>query len=201
MSLATLPVATPGFTPAPQPVRWTVAEFHRLLADPAYERRKMFLVDGEILEMPIPNPPHYGALGLVDEALRSALGPKHFVRSQMPLVLNQSTDPMPDLAVVPGSPRDYAGHPQTALLVVEVADSSLAYDMREKAHAYAAGGIADYWVVDLVHRKLHVYRDPVADPASPSGARYRTTTSHDPGEAVAPLAAPHGAVKVADLLP
>lgn len=201
MSLATFPTSAPAFVPVPRPIQWTVAEFHRLLADPAYEQRRMFLVEGEILEMPPPNPPHNNSLLLAYEALRKAFGPGYCIRTQMPLVLNQATDPMPDLAIVPGSPRDYPNHPRTALLVVEIADSSLAYDMREKAHSYAAGGIADYWVVDLTNRKVHVFRDLVADPTSPFQARYRTATSHGPTEVVTPLAAPHGTVKVADLLP
>jgi Uma2 family endonuclease len=201
MSLATFPSTAPPLQAVPSRVQWTVAEFHRLLADPAYEQRRMFLAEGEILEMPNPNPPHNTSLLLANEALRTAFGPPFCMRIQMPLVLNQKTDPMPDLAVVPGSPRDYADHPNSALLVVEVADSSLAYDSRDKANLYAASGIQEYWVVDLTHRKLLVFRDPAPDPSRPFGACYRTATTHEPAAVVAPLAASQASIKVGDLLP
>jgi Uma2 family endonuclease len=58
-------------------------------------------------------------------------------------------DPEPDLAVVPGRPRDYTGHPTTADLVVEVADTSLDFDTNDKKLLYARAGIRDYWVVDI----------------------------------------------------
>lgn len=201
MSLATFPSVAPPLVAVPSRVQWTVAEFHRLLADPSYDERRMFLVEGEILEMPNPNPPHNASLGLTDEALRAAFGSGYWFRSQMPLVLNQKSDPMPDLVVVPGSPRDYTDHPTSALLVIEIAESSVAYDSRDKAHLYAAGGIQDYWVVDLIHRKLLVFRDPAADANRPFGAFYRTATTHDPAAVVAPLAAPQAGIKVSDLLP
>ena len=120
----------------------------------------------------------------------------------MPLALGQSPDPVPDLAVLTGSVRDYvATQPTTAVLVVEVADTSLATDRGEKAQLYAAAGIADYWVVDLNSRLVIVHRDPQPDPASPSGAAYRAVTPLTPGQTVSPRAAPQAAVNVGDLLP
>ena len=119
----------------------------------------------------------------------------------MPLVLNQTTDPIPDLAVVAGSPRDYKEHPHTAKLVVKVSDSTLAYDKREKARLYAAAGIQDYWIVDLVHRQLIVHREPQADAAQPSGAIYHDVKALPAGQSIAPLAAPHSTIAVNDLLP
>jgi Uma2 family endonuclease len=118
----------------------------------------------------------------------------------MALVLGLATDPVPDIAVVPGSPRDYAEHPRGALLVVEIAESSLTYDCGDKADLYAAGGIRDYWVVDLIHRQVIVHRDPASDPVRVFGARYRTVTTVDAGTP-APLEAPGKAVVVRHLLP
>jgi Uma2 family endonuclease len=111
------------------------------------------------------------------------------------------SDPVPDLAVVPGGPRDYVNHPTTAQLVVEVADTSLAMDTGEKVHVYAASGIADYWVVDLNNRQLIVYHDPRPDPASPLGSAYATVTRLVVGQTVSPLANPGATVNVSDLLP
>src|SRR5205814_1171958 len=70
--------------------------------------------------------------------------------------------PKPDFAIVPGRPRDYAVHPTTADLVIEVADSSLDFDTYEKRLLYARASIREYWVVDINGRRLLVYRDPQA---------------------------------------
>jgi Uma2 family endonuclease len=202
MSSATIVPFTPTLVRFPQPKRWTVAEFHAICGQPAFEHRRMVLIEGEILEMPVPNPPHNASVSLTDDALRAAFGAGFFVRSQMPLVLGLSTDPMPDLAVIAGSPRDFSKvHPRTAALVVEIAESSLGYDTHEKANVYAAGGIAEYWVVDLVHRQLHVFRDPIVAAPQPFGASYRSRQSLDAAAHISPLAAAGSVVAVGALLP
>jgi Uma2 family endonuclease len=121
----------------------------------------------------------------------------------MSLDLSPHSVPDPDLAVVPGTPRSYmtASNPTTALLIVEVSESTLPYDRRAKASLYAAAGIADYWIVNLVQRQLEVHRDPVADTAQPYGFRYASRSILDPADVVAPLAAPQARITVADLLP
>jgi Uma2 family endonuclease len=194
--------------PVPQPrgsaprKRWTLDEFHLLCGLPKFENRRMILVEGEILDMPNPNPPHDVGVGQTEEALREAFGKEFWIRVQMALVLGQATDPMPDLTVVPGPRSRYAlVHPTTAHLVVEVSESSLTYDKGEESNLYAAGGIADYWVLDLNNRCLHVFRDPVADPDEPFGFRYRTYTTLASTDTVSPLAAPHTKIAVAGLLP
>lgn len=201
MSVTTFP-STPSFPLAPQPMRWTVDEFHRVYNDPVFERRRFMLVDGEVFEMPIPNPPHAAAILLVEAALRMAFGIAYSVRGQLPLVLNLATDPMPDVAVVAGTARDFVKkHPDSAVLVVEVSDSTLSYDTGSKASLYAAARIADYWVVDLMHRQLIVHRSPVADVSQPHGAKYASITTLDPTASAAPLAAAGIAIQVAELLP
>jgi Uma2 family endonuclease len=129
----------------------------------------------------------------VGPLLKVAFGAGWCLRQQSPLVLGQDTDPEPDLAVVPGRPRDYAAHPTTAELVVEVADSSLQFDTNEKRLLYARAGIRDYWVVDVSGRRLLVYRDPQA-------GDYATHQALGAADAVSPLAVPGAAVLVADLL-
>ena len=115
--------------------------------------------------------------------------------------IGKSIDPVPDLAVVAGSARDYLQKPATASLVVEVSDSSLDYDTNDKASLYAAAGIADYWVVDLVNRQLIVFRSPQANTSKPFGFAYANVTLHAAGQAVSPLAATAASVAVAELLP
>lgn len=184
-----LPVPLAG----PRPVLWTCAEFHRLGDAGVFEGRRAMLVGGVILEQGPMNPPHAITLELVEAAVRSAFGVGWRVRNQSPLVLGQDLDPEPDLAVVAGAPRGSSGHPTTADLVIEVADSSLAFDTTEKRLLYARAGIADYWVVDINARRLFVYRDPQA-------GDYAAQQVIGPAGTVSPLAAPTAVVRVADLL-
>jgi Uma2 family endonuclease len=177
----------------PRPLLWTCAEFHRIGDMGVFEGRRAMLIDGVILEEGPMNPPHAIALGLAEEAIRTAFGTGWWPRQQSPLVLGLHTDPEPDLAVVPGRPRDYSGHPTTANLVVEVADSSLAFDTNEKRLLYARASISDYWVVDLNGRKLFVCRDS-------QGGDYATQQTLGPADAIAPLAAPTATLRIADLL-
>jgi Uma2 family endonuclease len=158
-----------------------------------FEGRRAMLIDGVILEEGRMNPPHAITLELVEQALRTALGTGWRIRSQSPLVLGQDLDPEPDFAVMAGTPRGSSGHPTTADLVVEVADSSFDFDTNEKRLLYARAGIREYWVVDINGRRLLVYRDPQA-------GDYATQQALGPADAVSPLAAPAAAVRVADLL-
>jgi Uma2 family endonuclease len=185
-------IPRPRLASGPQPVRWTCAEFHRLGDAGLFEGRRAMLIDGDILEEGPMNPPHAKTLGLVEEAVRTAFGAGWWLRHQSPLVLGLDLDPEPDLAVVPGRPRDYAGHPTSADLVVEVADSSFDFDTTVKRLLYARGGIREYWVVDVAGRRLLVHRDP-------QGGDYADQNILGPEDAVTPLAA-SAAVRVADLL-
>src|SRR5262249_8155572 len=171
----------------------TCAEFHRFGDMGVFEGRRAMLIDGVILEEGPMNPPHALTLELVEEALRAAFGSGWRFRSRSPWVLGQDLDPEPDFAVIAGTPRGGSGHPTTADLVVEVADSSLDFDTNEKRLRYAKAGIRDYWVVDINGRRLLLYRDPQA-------GDYATQQALGPADAISPLAAPAAVVRVADLL-
>jgi Uma2 family endonuclease len=145
------------------------------------------------------NPPHATAIELATDALRTAFGSGWRVRVQLPLVLGLDTDPLPDIAIVAGKPRDTPTHPTTAALVVEVSDTTLALDLTEKAELYATGGVANYWVLDLTGLRLLVFRDPAPVPAG--GTAYRTHQTLGPAESVTPLAASNSPITVSDLLP
>jgi len=152
------------------------------------------LVGGAIVEMSPEGPHHAGTIDLCAEILRGAFGPGFTVRVQHPLVIDPDGEPEPDLAVVAGGPRRHLGaHPRSAALVVEVAESSLAYDRREKALLYARAGIAEYWIVNLAERRLEVHREP-----APSG--YRRVDSLSAAEEIAPLGAPAAAIAIASIL-
>jgi Uma2 family endonuclease len=200
MSALAPPAPTPP--PAPRPLRITAAQFNHMGDMGWFEGRRAFLLDGVILEQGPMDTPHAVALGLTQAALQRAFPAGFWVRVQSPFHTDEFTDPEPDLAVVPGGPRDYLGkHPTAAALVVEVADSSLATDARDKAERYATAGVADYWVVDVVNGRVLVFRDPRPLPASLGATTYKTCLTLGPGDTVSPLAAPGAAVAVADLLP
>lgn len=181
----------------------TCQEFHDMGDAGVLEGRSVILVDGEILDMPNPNPPHDLAVGLADYLLKTHFRlPQYWVRIQSGFPTSTDTDPVPDLVVVPGSPRDYPHqHPRQAVLIVEVADSSLSYDRHEKADLYAAAGIEDYWVIDLVNRQLHVFREPVEDDQSERQFRFRNRMTLNPDQFISPLVNSQIRISVSDLLP
>jgi Uma2 family endonuclease len=206
MSALTLPAPPPAdpfaHLPPVLPYRWSRDDYYRLAEEGFFAGKRVMLIDGEILTMVPHNEPH--AWGIVNtlNSLQAAMPGGFTFRPQLPLNLGQMSDPEPDLAVVAGkAPRRPGPHPTTAALVVEVADSSLAYDTGEKASLYAAGGIADYWVVDLVNNRLVVFRDPKPDSAARFGHAYTSLRYLDRADTIAPLACPNSPVAVADLLP
>jgi Uma2 family endonuclease len=145
---------------------------------------------------------HATAVRMVEEALRAAFASGWDVRGQLPVALDEESEPEPDVSVVPGSFRDDPhAHPAGAVLVVEVADSSLALDRGEKAGLYARARVPEYWIVDLAGHALEVSRDPAPDPRPPFGWRYREVVALRAGEAITPGAAPAAVIAVADLVP
>src|SRR5438046_8729567 len=82
---------------------------------------KTMMIDREIFTMVMPNPPHDTALGLVEEWLRTVLPPGHHIRTQKGFDIGTRTEPGPDVAIVPGSIRDYADKtPTSPALLVDV---------------------------------------------------------------------------------
>ena len=133
----------------------------------------------------------------VEAALRRAIGTRATLRTHLPLVLGRWSAPEPDVAVVEGTERDYdTAHPDTALLVVEISDTSLAQDRLTKSRLYAAAGIAEYWIVNLRARCLEVHWEPDSKRRIYGAAR---TLGAD--EEVELSALPGASVAVADLFP
>ena len=106
------------------------------------------------------------------------------------------------MAVVRGHPRDYLdAHPATPVLIVEVADTSLAEDRLRKGGLYARAGIADYWIVNLVDNVLEVYRRPERAPSRRFGWKYGSVRLLRRNAVISPLVAPRARIRVAALLP
>jgi len=183
--------------------RWTRAECDRLIdvgilqpGDPVE------LLGGELMVAEPHGSRHYTSIGLVEDALRTAFGAGWVIRPQGPVVLDDESEPEPDIAVVLGTIRDYSGeHPARPFLVVEVSDSSRSFDRERKGGLYARAGLDDYWIVNLVERVLEIYREPAADPSAIYGWRYASGTVLGPDASASPLAAPTASIVVHALLP
>ena len=156
---------------------------------------KLELVDGDLLAMTPQGSRHATGVDLVADSLRHAFRTGFHVRMQLPLAIDDYSEPEPDVAVVKGQIRNYRdAHPTSSLLVVEVSDDSLRHDRTVKQRLYARCGIPEYWILALPDARLEVYCDPAQD-------GYRTVTIHGAGDTVAPLARPEARVAVDDLLP
>ena len=190
-------------SPAIETRRFTRVEYERLAEIAFFQPGEhLELIDGLLLVREPQGSGHATAVRLVQQALERAFGPGWDVRPQLPVALDDMSEPEPDTAVVPGHARDYReAHPTIAVLVVEVAESRLAFDRRDKASLYARAGVVDYWVLNLVDRVLEVHRDPEPSGAAPHGFRYRSIVTLAPPSTVTPLAIPRAAIPVADLLP
>ena len=183
--------------------RWTRREYARLIECGAFgPADRIELLDGLLVVREPQSGPRALGIRMVQEALRGVFAVGWDVRAQLPVALDDDSEPEPDVSVVPGSFRDYRhDHPARPVLVVEVAESSLAVDRGDKASLYARAGLADYWIVNLVDHVLEVHRDPAADPRAPYGWRYGSILTLRPGDTVIPLAAPAAAIPVVDLVP
>src|SRR5262245_20020766 len=135
--------------PAVEVRRFTRDEYERMIVAGIFgPEERVELLDGEILYVSPQESPHATGISLTLDALIRAFGDSFYVRCQLPLALDPHSEPEPDITVVRGRPRDFRDHhPETALLVVEVADSSLAHDRRRKGSLYARAGIEEYWIV------------------------------------------------------
>jgi len=183
--------------------RWSREEYDRMIDAGIFApSERVELIAGEIIAMSPQKSGHATAVRLSEEALRADFGIGYYVRVQMPIALDPYSEPEPDVAVVPGSARDYRdAHPTTALLIVEVADSSLTFDREQKGSLYARAGIADYWIMNLPEGRLEVYRDPVPMPQTRYGWGYQTVRQYAIEDLVSPLAAPQAHIAIVDLLP
>jgi Uma2 family endonuclease len=162
-----------------------------------FRDQRVELLEGEIITMSPKLTPHTFAVNQLMYALITKLGSVAIVRVQDPIVLNDWSEPEPDIAVcVPIPDRYKFAHPKAdqVLLIIEVAESSLSYDRTSKAQAYAASGIPEYWIVNLIDRQVEVLTDP--DPGKKSYRQQRHALAGDS------LPLPSGAmVLVSDILP
>jgi Uma2 family endonuclease len=148
----------------PRRHRITVEEYYRmaeigLLAPDA----RVELIDGEIIDMPPIGNPHVVAVDRINELLISALNKRAIVRCQSTFIIGQYSAPEPDFVVLVRREDFYASQPAgaaDALLIIEVSETSLRYDLRTKMQLYARHRIPELWVPDVTNKRLHVFRRP-----------------------------------------
>jgi Uma2 family endonuclease len=184
-----------------EPRRWTKEEYYRLGDLGVFQDQRVELIEGHLVLHSPQSALHADTLDVVDEVLSNLFKPGYRVRCQLPIDLGQILEPEPDIAVVQGTRRQYRrSHPTSAVLIVEVSETTLAYDRGRKGSLYARANILDYWIVNLVDHQLEVYRDPVPDPNAHYGFRYANRTDLTAPATVTPLALPGASIPVADLV-
>jgi len=190
------PVAANGL----QRWKWTREQYYKLGELGFFQDKRVELIFGEIFEMSPINWPHVVGCRKTAVLLERAFAGIAWVGRGEPIDLGDS-DPQPDVAVFAGRFEDYTDHPKTALLIVEVSHTTFDTDSTFKSELYATANIPDYWVLDLEHRQLHVFRDPQPLPAGLGATAYRTHLVLEPTDTISPLAAPATSVLVSELLP
>jgi Uma2 family endonuclease len=169
------------------------SEYDRMVSLGFFENERVELLDGMLVAMSPQSARHATVVSRLNMLLTPALVGRAEVRVQSPFAASDDSEPEPDVAVIPTG--DYVkDHPSHALLVIEVADSSLRKDRLVKLGLYAAAGTPEYWIVDLQSDVVLVHRDP-------REGGYAQATRHGSGERLALLSFPDISIPTSELLP
>ncbi|MBE9053147.1 Uma2 family endonuclease [Nostocales cyanobacterium LEGE 11386] len=143
-------------------VKWSIDDYHRMIAAGILAERQVELLNGEIVEMSPEGEPHAYCSDEAGEYLIYLLGNQAKVRQAKPITLPDSnSEPEPDIAIVQRLGRDYREHhpyPENIFWLIEYSDSSLNKDLEVKTKTYAAAGIPEYWVINLRTMQMIVFR-------------------------------------------
>ena len=178
--------------------RFTVEEYHRMgEAGVLPEDSRIELIAGDIVVREPIGSRHAGTVNRLNRLWTSRLGERAVVQIQNPIELpKEDSEPQPDVTLLrPRADFYTAAHPVAAdvLLLIEVADSTLAVDRRVRMPLYARAAIHEAWLLDLTADRVEVYRAPTAD-------GYQQLVRLERGQRVAPEAFPALIVGVEDLL-
>ena len=187
----------------PKTRRWTRIEYERLIDHGIFrEDEHLELLDGLLVVREPQGSRHGAAVAALCAVLARAFGAGFHVRPQLPLALDEASEPEPDIVIVRGEAWEYVrAHPSAPLLVVEIAETSLALDREHKSGLYARAGVTDYWIINLPESMVEIYRDPVLAAGTPFGWRYESAQRLAAGAMISPLSAPQTRIAIGDLLP
>lgn len=147
--------------------RVTVEQYHRMAeAGVLAPDARVELIEGEIVDMAPMKSRHASVVGRLNAILGRAVGLQAMVWCQLPLRLSRDSEPEPDLMLLKPRSDFYSGaHPAAAdvLLLIEVSDTTLAYDRGIKLPLYARHGVAEVWIVDLENNLVRFFRSPAGE--------------------------------------
>jgi len=177
--------------------RFTAEEYHRMgAAGILSQNERVELIHGDIVQMTPIGPDHASVVARIAKRLESAFREQVIVWSQNPVSLRpEASEPQPDVVLLRPKPDFYrSGHPEPRdiLLLVEVMDSSAAFDRQVKLPLYARAGVVEVWLVDVVANTVEVHRDP-----TPTGYRGRNVVDRD--RTLGPLTFPEVTLRGRDL--
>ncbi|MBO1347295.1 MAG: Uma2 family endonuclease [Hormoscilla sp. GUM202] len=173
--------------------KWSVSDYHRMIAAGIVSDRRLELIAGDIVEMSPEGPLHSSRIRKGANYLRRIFNDLALVSEAHPITLSNS-EPEPDIAIVRLPESRYDDRhpaPDDIFWLIEIADSTLHKDLNEKKHLYARSGINEYWVMDVNSNLLTVFREPIGDD-------YAFQQDYDRGE-IASLAFPDIIVSVTQL--
>ena len=168
------------------------SEYDQMVELGLFQDERVELIRGVLVTMSPQLAPHASTVQRLNQLLMTRLQGRFTLRIQSPLALSDDTEPEPDVAVVALGDYD-AEHPSTALLIIEVSDTTLNKD-RGKAAVYASAGIGEYWIVNIGARTVEVY-------SSPDGDRYAEVRTLRAGETLRPAELVDVAIAVTEILP
>ncbi len=176
--------------------KWTIKDYHRMIAAEILVGRNVELLNGEIVEMAPEGEIHAYSSDEAGEYLIYLFGDRAKIRQAKPItIFTSNSEPEPDIAIVQRLGRGYREHhpyPENIYGLIEYSDSSLTKDLEIKTKIYAAAGIPEYWIINLQTMQLIVFRSPTED-----GYQFRDTLTQG---TISLLAFPDVAIAVERLL-
>jgi len=192
-------VEIPGVVEDSPRKRWTRAEYEEFAESTVLAGQKLELVEGDLIDKMGKKRPHSNPLEKLNRWLLGVFG--DFVNREVPIDVapedNPTSEPEPDLIVLNREYTEFESQnpgPDDLRLVIEISDSRLSYDLRTKADLYARAGIVEYWVLDVIGRRMIVHRDP-------GNGRYQSVVAYGEDEKISCLAAPQAELRVGDTFP